>query len=149
MYDDDDSEYDDDDSEDDAFPGMVRCVSCDRDFTPEPLDDGYDESMCQRCIMDDDEQSDSSSDIVNCDECNYDNEVPKYVNSFTCDNCGSSESRKDDIHESVPFDKFMDKILINEGVGVIRQKQEDSPQRIRAARHQDRPLNKIRYGVKQ
>ena len=46
------------------------------------------------------------------------------------------------------FDKFMDKILISEGHNRPPVKEEDSPQRRRAARHQDRPLNKIRYGSK-
>ena len=46
------------------------------------------------------------------------------------------------------FDKFMDRILVAEGHNRLAPKQEDSPQRRRAARHQDRPLNKIRYGSK-
>lgn len=46
------------------------------------------------------------------------------------------------------FDKYMDQILIKEGHGRPAVKPEDNPQRRRAARHQDRPLNKIRYGVK-
>lgn len=46
------------------------------------------------------------------------------------------------------FDKFMDKILVSEGHFKPVQKEQDSPQRRRAALHQDRPLNKIRYGSK-
>ncbi len=46
------------------------------------------------------------------------------------------------------FDKYMDKILISEGYGRPAVKPEDNPQRRRAATHQDRPLNKTRYGVK-
>lgn len=46
------------------------------------------------------------------------------------------------------FDKYMDQILIKEGHGRPPVKPEDNPQRRRAARHQDRPNNKIRYGVK-
>lgn len=46
------------------------------------------------------------------------------------------------------FDKFMDRILISEGRGAPPVHVEDNPQRLRAARHQDRPNNKIRYGAK-
>lgn len=46
------------------------------------------------------------------------------------------------------FDKYMDKILISEGHGRPATKPEDNPQRRRAARHQDRPGNKTRFGVK-
>lgn len=46
------------------------------------------------------------------------------------------------------FDKYMDKILISEGRGRPPVKQEDNPQRRRAAMRQDRPLNKIRFGAK-
>lgn len=46
------------------------------------------------------------------------------------------------------FDKFMDRILVEEGNNKPQVKQEDSPQRRRAALHQDRPLNKIRFGGK-
>jgi hypothetical protein len=45
------------------------------------------------------------------------------------------------------FDKFMDRIVIAEGHGRVIKKQPDSPQRIRAARHQDRPMNRTYYGV--
>lgn len=50
--------------------------------------------------------------------------------------------------EGVGFDKFMDRILVNEGHLRAPTREEDSPQRRRAARHQDRPLNKIRFGGK-
>ncbi len=46
------------------------------------------------------------------------------------------------------FDKYMDQILIKEGHGRPAVKPEDNPQRRRAALRQDRPANKIRYGVK-
>jgi ribosome-binding protein aMBF1 (putative translation factor) len=51
--------------------------------------------------------------------------------------------------EAAGFNKFMDRILVEEGHNRVAPKhEEDSPQRLRAARHQDRPLNKIRYGGK-
>lgn len=46
------------------------------------------------------------------------------------------------------FDKYMDKILVSEGRGRPAVPPEDNPQRRRAAKHQDRPGNKIRFGVK-
>lgn len=60
-----------------------------------------------------------------------------------------SSLRKENPRESVKdFDKFMDKILISEGYGRPAMKPEDNPQRRRAARHQDRPGNKTRFGGK-
>lgn len=50
------------------------------------------------------------------------------------------------VNEGISFDKFMDDILISEGAFAVKQVQHDSPQRIRAARHQDRPNNKIVIG---
>jgi hypothetical protein len=50
--------------------------------------------------------------------------------------------------ENVGFDRFMDRILIQESVSVQRPPSPDSRQRIRAAKHQERPLGRIRYGVK-
>jgi|SRR6478609_1851127 len=46
------------------------------------------------------------------------------------------------------FDKYMDKILISEGHGRPAVPPEDNPQRRRAAKHQDRPGNKTRFGAK-
>lgn len=59
------------------------------------------------------------------------------------------DMRKENPREGViGFDKYMDQILIKEGHGRPAVAAEDNPQRRRAARHQDRPNNKIRYGVK-
>lgn len=64
----------------------------------------------------------------------------------------SSEYAHSDDHFSVRegtnFNKFIDQILVSEGHNRVLRKETDSPQRIRAARHQDRPLNKIRFGGK-
>jgi len=66
-----------------------------------------------------------------------------------CPNAEKSEPDPDRYREGVVgFDKFMDKILISEGYGRKPTPPEDNPQRRRAARHQDRPGNKTRYGVK-
>lgn len=53
-------------------------------------------------------------------------------------------------NESIGFDKFMDDLLLKEGVhkSKARSMGGDSPQRIRAARHQERPLGRIVYGAK-
>lgn len=44
------------------------------------------------------------------------------------------------------FDKFMDRIVIDERKNIVPRETEKSPQRVRAERNQDRPNNKIRYG---
>lgn len=44
------------------------------------------------------------------------------------------------------FDKFMDRIVLDEHKNVVPRETEKSPQRIRAERNQDRPNNRIRYG---
>lgn len=48
--------------------------------------------------------------------------------------------------KGLQFDKFMDNILVKEGRTTVRQKQEDSPLRRRAALHQDRPANRTVIG---
>jgi hypothetical protein len=45
--------------------------------------------------------------------------------------------------ESFTFDKFMDSILVKE---VRHPQNPDSPNRERARRHQERPLNRIKFG---
>lgn len=49
------------------------------------------------------------------------------------------------MHEGFQFDKFMDNILIKESHKVVRG---DSPMRERARRHQEYPINRIKYGVR-
>jgi hypothetical protein len=44
------------------------------------------------------------------------------------------------------FDKFMDRIVLDERKNIVQRESEKSPQRIRAERNQDRPNNRIRYG---
>jgi hypothetical protein len=51
-------------------------------------------------------------------------------------------------NESVGFDRFMDRILIQETHDVKHKNQADSLMRERANRHQDRPMNKTRFGTK-
>lgn len=51
------------------------------------------------------------------------------------------------VFETDSFDKFMDRIVGDEKQRVrVTPKVEDNPQRQRAARYQDRPMNKTRWG---
>lgn len=45
--------------------------------------------------------------------------------------------------EGLTFDKFMDSILMSENFSKTMRTVNDSPQRIRAKRNQERPLNRI------
>lgn len=74
---------------------------------------------------------------------------------WLCGGSGKAMSADDDdmdevaslgVDEGFVFDKFVDQILISEGYGRAPVKPEDNPQRRRAARHQDRPGNKTRFG---
>jgi hypothetical protein len=48
--------------------------------------------------------------------------------------------------EMTEFDKFMDRTVIDERQRVrVDRKEENNPQRQRAARYQDRPMNKTRF----
>jgi hypothetical protein len=71
-----------------------------------------------------------------------------------CECCGEKKSEcscdadcdcdcKKEVKESFTFDKFMDSILIKE---VRHSPKADSPNRERARRHQERPLNRIKFG---
>lgn len=55
-----------------------------------------------------------------------------------CPNCDCKKK-----NESFTFDKFMDAIVIQE---LHRRPMNDSPNRERARRHQERPLNRIKIG---
>lgn len=65
-----------------------------------------------------------------------------------CDLCSASRIGRYPVSEGSGFDKFMDRILISEGGNRAQRATGDSVQRKRAARHQDRPGNKIRFGSK-
>lgn len=61
------------------------------------------------------------------------------------DACGTcAASPVDDESMAENFNKFMDDIIIKEN---RRCTGEDSPQRERARRHQERPLGRIRFGA--
>jgi hypothetical protein len=47
--------------------------------------------------------------------------------------------------ESTEFDKFMDRVILDEGRKRLIDRPEVNPQRQRAARYQDRPMNKTRF----
>jgi len=71
-----------------------------------------------------------------------------------CDCCAGAMSmspgKVDVVHhgmnESFEFDKFMDNILVKESSSRSLARG-DSPIRERARRHQERPINRTRYGV--
>ena len=59
-----------------------------------------------------------------------------------------SNSNNDDHNQNgVNFDKFMDDLLLTNAKKQSQRSQfiEDSPQRLRQARRQDRPLNRINW----
>lgn len=63
-----------------------------------------------------------------------------------CDLCGGTGEKP--TTEGYNFDKFMDAIQIHESSRRTIPTTSDSPQRLRASRHQERPLSRIRYGSK-
>lgn len=98
-----------------------------------------------------------------CDMCGEvvpeDQLTPTETGTLACTQCAEEELVQRDyvadmatdarpLGEGVGFDKFMDNILVSEGRLRTPVREEDSPLRRRAARHQDRPLNKIRFGGK-
>jgi hypothetical protein len=94
-----------------------------------------------------------------CEECAGQCTVPCY----SCDGSGSTTGAEGGMENHLPnvvepsvrtegftFDRFMDDIIIKEGAGLNKKTKTvgDSPQRARARKHQERPLGRIRYGVK-
>ena len=100
-----------------------------------------------------------------CDYCDSDNTVvldsipsmtgAGHDDSWKCLDCGKTsfsgpeivrrrQTQESKANENV-FDKFMDKIILDERKNIVHREKEKSPQRIRAERHQDRPGNRIRY----
>jgi len=51
-------------------------------------------------------------------------------------------------HEGTSFDRFMDRILINEGHKKTSTQKKKTPQQVLAERVQERPASRTRYGVK-
>lgn len=146
--------YEDDDEEEGFGSGQsmsgCECPSC--GWTYEGDDDMEDAPPCPQCGG----MLSGTPYGLKCvpppDDIDWDSD-PGYKGSKP-GGCGWSGSDADarsggkTTSEAISFDKFMDKILISEGAGRKAAPVEISPQRIRAARHQDRPLNKTRYGVK-
>jgi transcription initiation factor TFIIIB Brf1 subunit/transcription initiation factor TFIIB len=84
---------------------------------------------------------DNEGDV--CQSCGADSNLYETdEGEYLCDDCGSSSG---EVKEGVSFDKFMDRILLSEG-NKTKMKVVENPNRKRAATHQDRPLNRIRYG---
>lgn len=66
-----------------------------------------------------------------CKLCGYETGVPQTEGKLT---------------ESKDFDKFMDRIVTDERrVQKVNKQEENNPQRLRAQRYQDRPMNKTRF----
>lgn len=75
----------------------------------------------------------------NCECCGLDRQECECPED--CENCTCKQ-----VKEGFVFDKFMDAILVNENVGRrVIPSHNDSPQRERARRHQERPINRIKY----
>lgn len=146
------------------------CFAPDSDYNYEDVDCDCD---CSRCSAsaDNRESLDESSAGAECAACDDPVGPVKNVRgAMLCARCaqeaGEDRAREDDwetqrdyradarmdakrMGEATSgFDRFMDSILIAEGHNRQPTKQEDNPMRRRAQRHQDRPNNKIRYGVK-
>ena len=88
---------------------------------------------------------------VNVGDEQYDDEFEDDENDEWDDSDAEIERRRmyrADKYEGKSFDKFMDKILIQEGVGRRQTPPEDNPQRRRAKLRQDRPINKTHFGIK-
>ena len=117
------------------------------DLVQDPYEDAMGDHVCPDC---------GAPEGAECD-CVVDDEDPRDYNDarYDAERAGDMD---DDVHvrptlrpvgEGVQeFDKFMDKILISEGHGRKPTPEEDNPQRRRAAKHQDRPGNKTRFGSK-
>jgi len=52
------------------------------------------------------------------------------------------------VQENAGFDKFMDRIVMQEGRARTVSGKENNPARLIAGKYQERPLGRIRYGVK-
>lgn len=77
-----------------------------------------------------------------------DNIADEEVEEFAAEHPGARTARTAPSGRAFEgFDRFMDKILIQESTSVQRPdlNQADSLQRVRAAKHQERPLGRIRY----
>lgn len=118
--------------------GTFTCDKCGEEFPSEQAVEvmNPDGVLCQRCAAEEEEE------ILNRGR----EAMRDYYTDMAIDRRRMGEGK--DPASVAEFDKFMDRILIDEGQNRPAVKQEDSPQRKRAARHQDRPLNKIRFGGK-
>lgn len=114
----------------DALPDEAICFGCGRE-------DGH-EGPCMP------EELPAEGDD-SCPECGAPAGMPC---DPRCPNAEQAGPDPDRYREGVGFDKFMDKILIQEGHNRKVTKQDDSPQRRRQAARQERPLGRIRIGGK-
>lgn len=117
--------------------------------------------ICPECGYED-EDGFGSNQSMSSDDCPVCGWGPR--DSEGCETCGAcageecdcgdaaedprdfNDARRDAkrVGEGLSFDRFMDRILITEGKQRITST-DRTPQQVRAARNQDRPLNKIRF----
>ena len=134
---------------------------------PPEIDDDFDEfdeemMDCPEC------EGDGQKDCAACDgtgDDEFDDVCPEctgmgQVFCDACDGDGQTSAGAPGMLDTLPtpgaprvegfsFDRFMDDIIIKEGAGNTKVKTlNDSPQRIRARKHQERPLGRIRFGAK-
>jgi len=134
---------------------IETCDSCGSDLVSVSTFGGvYPEMKCPNCNPSVHE-SNEKENIAPCSDCggtgvlhrgNMDAGMSDAGDS-ECALCnGSGEKPKTRQTEATGFDRFMDSILISEGAGRRPEKAYDSPQRLRASRHQERPLGRIKFG---
>ncbi len=114
--------------------GQVECMACDGTG-----DDEFDE-MCDEC---------GGMGEAFCDACDGDGQITAGEVGPEPAAAGMMNTLPPPTTEGFTFDRFMDNIIIKEGASNTKVKTlADSPQRVRARKHQERPLGRIRFGVK-
>ena len=127
----------------------LHCDDCDQDFAMNPFTGEFGGGKGSHLAG-----AEEEIDQAVCPECggSYDNHEPGCsldVNAEGPDaNDARHDMRKENPREGVGFDKYMDKILVQEGHNRKVTKQEDSPQRRRQAVRQERPMGRVRFGGK-
>jgi DnaJ-class molecular chaperone len=134
----------------------VPCYSCDGSGSTSAAEGGMQDNIVD-------------SDLPACFKCggsgSFNRRDGSQLECETCHGTGRASPQQDDydVHastsyerlhgvkqEGFTFDRFMDDIIIKEGAGLNKKTKtvSDSLQRVRARKHQERPLGRIRYGVK-
>jgi len=109
-------------------PRDARCPGCDEPHEPVP---GALTNLCPTCSGD-----------ASCPACGA---PPGMPCSVDCPEAGQPDP---DRYRESAYDRFMDRILVQESTAGPRLKTlDDSPLRARAARNQERPLGRTRMGA--